>query len=209
MSDITTQGYVGVTNNIKRRLANHFSRLKHGLHDNQHFQRAYNIDVNLIVDILFEGSEEECYIQEFQLRPHRDCGWNINIGGTKPPPALGKPHAKGSKGPVKPLTSPDGLIFESRNAAALHYGVDKTTIQNWIKDPYKPWVKGGSLKQSSKYNIAQHNEAMKRPIITPRGQFESVKAASISYGVVHGTINYWLKTRSDQFFYLIKSEVSA
>jgi hypothetical protein len=192
-------------------MANHFSRLKHGVHDNLHFQRAYNIDDDLVVDILFEGSYEECYLKEFQLRPHRNCGWNINMGGTKPPSALGRQHAKGKKGPIKQCVSPDGLIFESRKAAALHYDVHITTIHNWIKDPLKPWIKGASPtdRPRQKYDISQEAKKLCRPIMTPRGPFESVKAASLSYEVVHGTINYWLKTRSDQFFYLIKSEVSA
>lgn len=209
MTDPATQGYVGVTNNTKRRWANHFSKLRNGVHDNQHFQRAFNIDDDLVVDVLFEGTEDECYSKEFEMRPTINIGWNINVGGTKPPTTPGNQHAKGNKGPIKQVISPDGLTFESRKKAAEYYGVDITTIHNWLKDSSKPWIKGASVKQPNKYNIAQHTEAMKRPIMTPQGEFDSVKAASIAYNVVHGTINYWLKTKPTEFYYLIKSEVSA
>lgn len=206
MTDPTSQGYVGVTNNTKRRWANHFSKLRHGVHENQHFQRAFNIEDDLAVDILFEGAEVDCYAKEQELRPHRDIGWNINEGGIKPPTQPGNQHAKGNKGPAKQVVSPDGIVFESRKAAAAHYDVDVSVIHNWLKDPSKPWVKRGSVKQSSKYDISQHTEAMKRPIMTPRGKFDSIKAASIAYEVVHGTINYWIKTKPDQFYYLISLE---
>lgn len=209
MTDPTVDGYIGVTNNIKRRIANHFSRLRNECHDNQRFQRAYLIDDGLIVDIIYEGLEADCYNKELELRPHRNVGWNINEGGSRPPKQLGNQNAKGNKGPIKQVVSPDGLIFESRKLAATHYGVDITTIHNWLKDPSKPWIKGLSSKPLNKYDIRSEGLKRQRPILTPRGEFESVKAASLAYEVVHGTINYWLKTRPDQFYYLIKSDVSA
>ena len=205
MDDPTAQGYVGVTNNVKRRITNHFSKLRNNKHDNQHFQRAYHLDDDLVVDIIFEGTEEECYLMEQQLRPAKAIGWNINEGGTKPPKQMGNQHAKGNRGTPKQITSPDGLIFESRKAAAEYYDVDISTIYNWLNDPTKPWVKRGSVKQSSKYDITQHNQEMKRPIVTPDGVFESIKAAADHYNVVHGTINYWRKTKPD-LFYLISLE---
>lgn len=211
MTDPTSQGYVGVTNNTKRRWANHFSKLRHGVHENQHFQRAFNIDDDLVVDVLFEGAEIDCYTKEQELRPFRDIGWNINQGGTRPPAQPGNQHAKGNKGPAKQVVSPDGLVFESRKAAAAHYNVDITTIHNWLKDPFKPWVKGSSPtnKPPQKYDISKEAKKNARPIMTPKGQFDSVKEASLAYDVVHGTINYWLKTKPAEFYYLIKSEVSA
>jgi hypothetical protein len=101
------------------------------------------------------------------------------------------------------------LVFKSRKAAAAHYGVDISTIYNWMKDPTKPWKKGSSTKSGNKYDVRQEGLKMRRPIMTPNGRYESVMEASRVYGVVHGTINYWLKTRPDQFYYLINSDVSA
>lgn len=206
MTDPSTQGYVGVTNNLKRRITNHLSKLRNEHHDNQHFQRAFNLDDDLVVDILFEGDEEQCYLLEHQLRPKQNVGWNINVGGTKPPSAHGKQHALGNKGPTKPLISPDGIIFESRKDAAKYYNVDISTIHNWLKDPTKVWGKRSSNKQHLKHDIRLESLKRQRPIMTPRGRFDSIKMASIAFGVVHGTINYWLKTKPTKFYYLIDDE---
>lgn len=209
MTDFTTQGYVGVTNNPNRRIANHRTKLRNNKHENVHFQRAYAIDEDLIIEYLKEGTEQECYTYEEQLRPNVGIGWNINKGGAKPPSAAGKQHALGNKGPIKSLTSPDGIIFESRKAAAEYYGVDITTIHNWMKDPSKPWSKGLSSKPPSRHDIRLESLKKQRPIMTPQGQYPSVKTAAKAYGVVHGTVNYWLKTKPNQFYYLISSSESA
>jgi hypothetical protein len=201
MSDFMTEGYIGVTNNPTRRIANHKTKLRNGKHDNLHFQRAYNIDEDLIIEYIKEGPEHECYAFEEQLRPHPCIGWNINKGGTKPPTAIGNRYALGSRGPVKQLISPDGIVFESRKAAAKHYGVDITTIHNWMKDPSKPWAKRKSSKAFTRHDIRSEGLKKRRPIMTPRGKYPSVKSAAIDYGVVHGTMNYWLKTRSKEFYY--------
>jgi NUMOD3 motif len=59
-----TEGYVGVTNNMVRRLREH-RRKRSG------FQSA----------ILLEGSDEECFSLERDLRPRPSIGWNNGAGG--------------------------------------------------------------------------------------------------------------------------------
>ena len=152
----------------------------------------------MCVDVLFEGNKEECYLKEETLRPEKGIGWNINKGGTKPPDATGKKNALGCRGPTKQVISPDGMVFASRKEAAKFYNVNISTIYNWMKDPTKPWKKMASVQP--KYNISKHVKT--KPIMTPRGKFESVKSASEAYNVVHGTIGYWLKTRTSDFYYL-------
>lgn len=208
MINSAVEGYIGVTNNPRRRITNHRSKLRNNKHENVHFQRAYNIDEDLVIEFLMEGSENECYAREEILRPLPNIGWNINKGGTKPPSAYGKQHALGNKGPTKTLVCPDGTVFESRKAAAEHYGVDISTIYNWLKDPTKPWARGKSSKPITRHDIRSEGMKKQRPIITPRGMYPSVKSAAIDYGVVHGTMNYWLKTRPSEFYYFISSNES-
>lgn len=202
MSDYYTEGYVGVTTEFDRRSTVHMSNLRNNKHENIHLQRAYNINSDVAISVIFVGYEQDCYALEEELRPYRNKAWNINAGGTKPPAYDGRPRPKGGKGPVKSVTSPSGVVFESRKAAAQHYGVTEDTIRNWLKDPTKPWAKRASVQQDKKYDVTQHTDALKRPIHTPTGVFESVKAAAAAYGVVHGTVNYWLKTGRDGFYYL-------
>ena len=76
--DINSQGYVGITKDFNSRMSRH-RRLWTG----PHFKSAiikYGWD-NLIKDVVFEGSIEDCRLEEYRLRPDYDIGWNINIGG--------------------------------------------------------------------------------------------------------------------------------
>jgi hypothetical protein len=71
-------GYVGVTgtnNNNKTPLV----RLEE--HNKAGRFCAYGKKEDLIVDVLFEGPDEECFDLEKKLRPSERIGWNISPGG--------------------------------------------------------------------------------------------------------------------------------
>lgn len=57
-------GYIGVTKNFPSRLSEHRKRFN-----------------SFDVVVLFEGTEEQCYTYELQLRPHPSIGWNHAPGG--------------------------------------------------------------------------------------------------------------------------------
>lgn len=99
MTDPTTQGYVGVTNNIVRRSKHHLSTLKHNRHINTHLQHAYNKCPDIVVTTIYTGTAVECYNEEYRLRPTPNVGWNLIIGGTAPPNDLAASALRG-----KPLT---------------------------------------------------------------------------------------------------------
>jgi len=202
MSDYYTEGYVGVTTEFDRRSTVHMSNLRNNKHENIHLQRAYNINSDVVISVIFVGYEQDCYALEEELRPHRNKAWNINTGGTKPPAYVEGRNQKGGRGPVKPVTSPNGVEFESRKQAAQYYGVTEDTIRNWMKDPTKPWKKRASVKQHLKHDLSDVWGQNKRAISTPKGTFESVKAAAVAYNVTHGSVNYWLKTGREGFSYI-------
>lgn len=74
-TDIETQGYVGITKNLKRRLREHNIRS--------------NFLVNRIVQIFLCGEKEYCKLIEKQLRPKKNIGLNIAAGGGIPPDQTG------------------------------------------------------------------------------------------------------------------------
>lgn len=86
-NDIMTQGYVGITVTEGRgnRIQGHFNKLRNKSHPNSHLQNVYNLYKELEVDIVFEGTEEECIAKEIELRPIKEIGWNILEGGGMPP----------------------------------------------------------------------------------------------------------------------------
>lgn len=85
-TDIFSQGYVGVTNNFTSRMTDH----KRG-GENAHFTnvvKKYGWD-NLVKQIIVMAEEDYCLDVENKLRPKKGIGWNIAIGGGKPPARYG------------------------------------------------------------------------------------------------------------------------
>lgn len=80
-TDIFSQGYVGITSNISSRFSRHKNK-----HTNPHLSNTidkYNWE-NLIKDIVIISHEEYCLELEKKIRPEKEIGWNIAIGGGKP-----------------------------------------------------------------------------------------------------------------------------
>src|ERR1700735_5085170 len=80
------EGYIGVTRHPERRLREH--RISN---ENPHLAAAFKLYGDVItMRILMVGEEDYCYEVENKLRPTRKIGWNIAMGGEKPPSPLGK-----------------------------------------------------------------------------------------------------------------------
>jgi len=88
---ITTQGYVGISNNFNTRLRSHKTRPC-----NTHLVNAikkYGWDT-LIKEKVLKGNTDYCKTIEIKLRPHDFIGWNQTCGGSIPPKPK-KGHGKG------------------------------------------------------------------------------------------------------------------
>ena len=86
-SDIFSQGYVGVSNNVKKRWYDHNWKAQ-----NAHLSNAikkYGWDT-LIKEVVLIADDGYCLDIESKLRPTTNIGWNITFGGGMPPSALGK-----------------------------------------------------------------------------------------------------------------------
>ena len=86
-TDIFSQGYVGVSNNVNKRWKAHKSKPQ-----NEYFSNAvnkYGWD-DLVKKVVLVGEENYCLEIETKLRPDDKIGWNLTRGGGKPPSALGK-----------------------------------------------------------------------------------------------------------------------
>jgi hypothetical protein len=78
-TDVTIDGYVGVSTEFSNRLETHKKNK-----DNFVVRNAANSGY-MLADIIFEGTVEECLNKERELRPDNFIGWNICRGGGKPP----------------------------------------------------------------------------------------------------------------------------
>lgn len=81
-TDPETQGYIGITCDIKRRIREHKnpnsrSRVSKAI-------RKYGS--RIVIDVLMKGlSKNNAITLEEQYRPSKMCGWNITEGGGIPP----------------------------------------------------------------------------------------------------------------------------
>ena len=100
-TDITCQGYVGVAKNASKRWWSHKWALKANRHDNPLLSNAVNKHGwdNLVKEIVLISEEAYCYETEAKLRPSEKIGWNLAIGGCKPPTT--KPRGPDYVSPLK------------------------------------------------------------------------------------------------------------
>ena len=85
-TDMFSQGYIGVSKDIKKRFEAHKNRPL-----NAHLGNAikkYGWD-NLIKEVVLVAEEAYCLMIEAKLRAEDKIGWNIVKGGGMPPSALG------------------------------------------------------------------------------------------------------------------------
>lgn len=158
-TDITSEGYVGVTINFKSRMYKHYkitSKLNTHL-ANVIIKYGWN---NLIKEIVFEGTKDECYSKEKELRSEYQIGWNEAIGGYggdtskfidyknrlnkgwnydsngENNPFYGKTHTKESINKMSKtkcrtiITTPDGVFYGYRQVARF-YKINKITAKLW------------------------------------------------------------------------------
>jgi len=81
-SDMLSQGYIGVSKNVKNRWNKHKA-----LTQNAHLKNAinkYGWDA-LVKKVLLIADETYCLMVEAKLRAQNNIGWNITKGGGKPP----------------------------------------------------------------------------------------------------------------------------
>ena len=99
-TDLFTQGYIGVTTKTAEE--------RFEQHCNNAFwpsiprTKLYNVirkygAENLIVETLVVSDKEYAYDLEYKLRPNRNIGWNLAIGGSVPQSLKGKKHSEASK----------------------------------------------------------------------------------------------------------------
>ena len=180
--DILTQGYVGITYNLKNRLKSHRKNKR-----KTPFREAINKYgwSNLQVQIVREGlTLEEALKEEFSLRPDVKIGWNCQAGGN-----LGvekewydneenrnKHSAATSLGTLRGIQEKD--TTEQRSLRAK---------ENWIKNKnsYKDICKGSNNPRA----ILTENDVrdIKYELI-PSGL--SNKEISILFGVKHYVISF-------------------
>jgi predicted GIY-YIG superfamily endonuclease len=135
-TDKKSEGYIGISTNFKDRMHKH---LNHSYKYDHHVYRAirkYGWN-NLIKEVIFEGTIEECKQKEIELRPHGSIGWNEIPGGdfspSKDPTVAAKISAalKGRKG--KPHTEATKAIIAKSNRERVLSEESKKRISDTMR----------------------------------------------------------------------------
>jgi phage FluMu protein Com len=140
-----SQGYIGVSNNVKKRWYGHKLKPQNG-----HFSNAvnkYGWD-NLVKKVILIGEEKYCLDVELKLRPEKKIGWNLVAGGGKPPSSLGRkfgPMSAETKAKVS--AAKKGFKHTPENEATatnnlLVHGVKTRFLKGQV-----PWNKDGKMPQ--------------------------------------------------------------
>lgn len=89
-TNVMTEGYVGITSDLKTRYNFHKTRNK-----NKKLRNAINkYKDDIVLDVIYEyESESDALRKEYELRPKPFIGWNLAEGGGKPPSIKDYPEA--------------------------------------------------------------------------------------------------------------------
>lgn len=176
-TDITSQGYIGITNNFDNRMFSHksvSSKIDYPLYK---AINKYGWD-NLIKEVLLIGDDLYCKFIEKKLRPNKRIGWNIAIGGDVPPSMKGckqtKLHIENRSNALKGRIS--GFVNKKHSDSAK----EKCRLANV----------GKVLKKETKNKISIANsQAIKINDVI----YDSWLNASKILGIPMGSFNYILK----------------
>lgn len=134
-----SKGYVGVSVDVKRRQRQH----RGGKGKNPHFESALLKYPDIIWNILFEGTREECYTYEAKLRSEGNIGWNIRAGGAGDgyTPTGRKGHSEETKEKIRRANNVlvkmqiEGKNYYTKKKAVEDLGISRRTLERRLKDP--------------------------------------------------------------------------
>jgi hypothetical protein len=152
-TDMFSQGYIGVSKNTERRWDEHFKKS-----DNKHFRFAinkYGWD-NLIKKQILIAEEDYCFDIERKLRSKENTGWNIAIGGGKPPLRYGNKDRLGKSSWNKGVAWSDEM---RQKLSQAHLG--QVAWNKGIKSSKDAWNKGVSWSDEVKEKISVSKKGTK------------------------------------------------
>jgi hypothetical protein len=144
---------------------------------------------NLIKTILVVADEKYCYDLERKLRPTDGIGWNLVIGGGKPP--VTKPRGSSYVSPLKGVSRSTPWML-GRTPANKGAPASKESRQKMSE--------AGKGRKNTSEHLKKRMESRRltriargqiRPFIVNGTQYESSKIASNAIGIPEATLKYW------------------
>lgn len=154
-TDPYSQGYIGVTCQPKIRFNTH-----------RFFSNAYSKKVREMYEkhgedvelyILYEGTQDQAYFEEYYYRPLPKIGWNIQKGGMIPPDCTGNKHSDTSK----------SLISKANTGKNLGKPSPFKGLTNRYNEQTRKLIgsyhKGKTISEEHKKAITEKNSGINNP----------------------------------------------
>jgi len=185
-------GYVGVSKSAKKRwLYGHKWAHSKGRHDNSLLANAiskYGWD-NLIKTVLVVAEEEYCYDIERKLRPTNNVGWNLAMGGGKPP--ISKFRGVNYISPLKGLSRSTPWMVGRKPANAGKSISEETRVKLSALAKGRKNTPEHLAKRMESRRLTRIARGQIKPFIVNGIQYESSKIASEAVGVPEPTLKHW------------------
>jgi predicted GIY-YIG superfamily endonuclease len=202
--DPSKDGYIGVSTDYANRLKAHKKNP-----DNETVRKFSNSD-EMISEVLFHGTVEECLRKEYEFRPSYRIGWNIIPGGGLPPKIKdidvnGDIARKISSTLKKRNTNPYSEKTHSEEANRKRKETIQRNQKKWFFDPVnnKCVVVNTGIGETPKegwFPGKKNPETLSREYRIKLG-LEEKKIAGVDYG----NIANWVITDPDGNVYNVRS----
>lgn len=186
-SDVMSEGYVGVSKNVQKRwLYGHKWAHRKGRHENPLFANAiskYGWD-NLVKTILVIAEEKYCYDLERKLRPADSIGWNLTVGGGKPP--VSKFRGDDYVSPLKGVSRPTPWMIGHTRAPSIEACIAGGKKAKGRKNTPEHLAKRMKSRRATRIARGQI-----KSLIVNGVQYEDSKLASQTLSIPEATLKYW------------------
>lgn len=144
------QGYIGISTNPKERWRQHRKRNRGKNSVNPILTNVFKKYGDLLEYVILSAheSEHDALWQEYTLRPQKEMGWNIAVGGAKCPMHGIKGHSEATR----------KKMSESHKGKKLPPEVIAKMIASRKLTPSKPW------SDERKESISGHKSAKAKPV---------------------------------------------
>lgn len=141
-TDIFTTGYVGVSKDPEHRFI-------------QHKLKNKRISEDVWMEIIFEGTREQCFAKEIEFRPTKNIGWNRAPGGAQGF-KLGFSNSAETKQKLK-----DAWIPERRARAAIFKSEQNKTFIGQKRPRQSEAIRGKNNPMFGKTHTVESREKIK------------------------------------------------